>query len=158
MIPESWAAFRARQIWIAISTARCQGIRFLAPHHPQQRLALDVLHRVVVVLAVDAAVEQLDDVRVLELPHRVDFAVESLDEPAFPGERGGEHFIRPFPRRLAPGSTCTLQIDVSHPAGADPFDNPVRTDPLGSHVDRYGGKERVESRSRESDTCVICSV
>ena len=86
-----------------------------------QRAALQVLHRDVVGAVDVAAVEDGDDVRVLEAGGRLGLAAEALDELAVLGEAPVQHLERDAALQVR----VLGQPDVRHPARADPAQQPV---------------------------------
>jgi hypothetical protein len=86
-----------------------------------QRAALQVLHGDVIGAVDLAAVEDGDDVGVLEARSRLGLAAEALDELAVLGEAGVQH----LERDLALQVRVVGQPDIGHPAGADLAQHPV---------------------------------
>ena len=81
-----------------------------------ERPPVEVLHRDVVGPVVLAAVEDADDVRVLQPGRGGGLPPEALDELAVAREAAVEHLERDVAAELA----VLGAVDVGHPAGADP--------------------------------------
>ncbi len=106
----------------------------LASQPGGERFTRHVFHRVVVHLAVDAMVEQLDDVRVLELLQRVDLPHEAGDQPLLPRQRRRQQLERDDPASLL----VTGQVDRPHAARAKLALDQVRPDSARFGADRSG--------------------
>ena len=86
-----------------------------------ERPALDVLHRDVVGAVPLAAVEDADDVRVLQAGGARRLAAEALDELLVLGEAAVEQLERDAAAELL----VLGAVDVGHAAGAEPLDDAV---------------------------------
>jgi hypothetical protein len=90
--------------------------RALVAHQLLERAPLEELHRDVVGPIPRPAVEDLDDVRVLETRRRRGLAAEALDELLVRGEAP----VQDLQRDLAPELLVIGAVDVRHAARADP--------------------------------------
>ena len=120
-----------------------------------QRGALDQLHRDVVAVLVGAAVEDADDVLVLQPRRRRRLAAEPLDELGV----AGEVLVQELERDVAAELGVAGAPDVGHAAGAEPALQPVAAvdrdsgfelHPLFSSLVHDGGGDRAGDRRRRS--------
>ena len=107
----------------------------VATQSPGQRVAFHVFHRVVVGLVViRPALEELDDVGVVQLLECFDLAMEPQDETIFPGQRCRQH----LDRRALAGLLMRADIHRPHRASADLAVDQVRSNTGGMHDRKLG--------------------
>lgn len=94
-----------------------------------QRLAVDVLHCVVICTVVGTVVVKLHDVGALELTEGLDFPLKTDDEAILAGHRCGKDFDR---GQIA-GLGVASQIDAPHAPGSQEAFQVVRPNAFGNH-------------------------
>ena len=115
MMPRLCAKRAARRIWIVRSTASVGSSGASLADELLERAALEVLHRDVVGAVPLAAVEDADDVRVLQAGGAGRLAPEALDELVVLGEAA----VQELQRDLAAELRVLGAVDVGHAARAE---------------------------------------
>ncbi len=121
MTPRLWAKRAARRTWMVMSIARPGSSGPSSRDQLLERAALEELHRDVVGAVELAAVEDLDDVGVLQAGGGARLAAEALDELRV----GGEAAVEDLQRDLAAELGVLGAVDVGHAAAADALDDRV---------------------------------